>query len=134
MSDVTGFFFSNATPAFASAQVIFWISWNHTPTPGRPNSIVKPTSPSLTRPLTSLVFTSSVPRPCTPVDSCGTRGSENARRTTRGHCQFLGLESGGGADIGFGIEAQPHHLEQSSAGCAPESGLRCSWLRPLKQA
>ena len=43
--------------------------------------MVKPTSPARTRPLTSLVLTSSVPRPSIPVDSCGTRGSENARRT-----------------------------------------------------
>ena len=53
-----------------------------------PNSMVKPTSPRFTRWVTSLVLTSSVPRPCTPVDSWVARGSENARLTTRGHCRF----------------------------------------------
>ena len=64
--------------------------------------MVKPTSPTCTRPLTSLVFTSSVPRPSTPVDSCGTRGSENARRTTRGHASSSGSNAAVGQTSGSG--------------------------------
>ena len=44
--EVIGFFFSNSTPARDSAQHISWISRIHTPTPGRPNSMVKPASPA----------------------------------------------------------------------------------------
>ena len=47
------------------------MSLNQTPTPGRPNSMVKPTSPTFTRPLTSLVLTSSVPRPGTNPTNIG---------------------------------------------------------------
>ena len=105
-----------ATPASASAQHIFWISRNQTPTPGRPNSMVKPTSPTFTRPLTSLVFTSSVPRPC---DAGGfvrhARIGEGAAHHARPR-QLLRLESGRRADVRLRIEAQPHHLEHLAHG------------------
>ena len=134
ISDVTGFFFSKATPAFASAQHIFWISRNRTPTPGRPNSMVNPTSPTFTRPLTSLVLTSSVPRP-----SIARRFMRHARVGKRAAHdprpgQLVRLERGRGTDVGLGIEAQPHHGQNILRTVRTSVGLRCSWLKPLKQA
>src|ERR1700691_5654459 len=64
--------------------------------------MVKPTSPTFTLPVTSLVFTSSVPRPSTPVDSWGTLGSENARRTTRGQVSSSGSKAAVGQTSGSG--------------------------------
>ena len=130
ISDVIGFFFSKSTPAWASAQHIFWMSRNQTPTPGRPNSMVKPTSPTLTRPVTSLVFTSSVPRPSTPVDSCGTRGSENARRTTRGQASSSGSNAAVGQTSGSGSKRR-RIVWKTLRMVRTMVGFRCSWLRPL---
>ena len=60
---VTGFFSSNSIPIAARACVIFSISRKRTPTVGRPNSTTYPAWPRPMRFVTSLVFTSSVPRP-----------------------------------------------------------------------
>ena len=130
ISDVMGFFFSNATPARASTQAISWISRNHTPTPGRPNSMVNPTSPTFTRPLMSLVFTSSVPRPSTPVDSCGTRGSEKARRTTLGQTRSSGANAAVGQTSGSGSK-RSRIIWNTLRIVRTSVGFRCSWLRPL---
>src|SRR5450432_4051307 len=133
ISDVIGFRFSKDTPAAPSRQHICWISRIQTPTPGRPSSMVNPTSPTFTRPVMSFVLTSSVPRPSMPVDSCGTRGSENARRTTRGHTSSSGSKAAVGQTSGSGsnrtrIAWNIFRMSRTSVG------FRCSWLSPLKHA
>ena len=60
---VTGLCFSKRTGWDASARVTFCTSVKRAPIPGRPSSTVSPTVPTLTRFVTSFVFTSSVPRP-----------------------------------------------------------------------
>ena len=88
---VTGFSGSKWTPTPARATVIFSRSERRVPTPGRPNSSPMPISPRLTRPVTSLVFISSVPRPRPPVLlEWGVMGSLNWRRMVRGQWAVSG--------------------------------------------
>ncbi len=120
MSWVTGLFGSNSAPAFAKAAVMRSISRNHVPTPGRPNSTTKPASPAFTRWVTSLVLTSSVPRPWTP---------EKARLTTRGQVSSSGSNAAVGQTSGSGsnrsrIQPRTRRAERTKVG------FRCSWLIP----
>src|SRR5204863_109271 len=83
-----------------------------------------------TRPLMSLVLTSSVPRPSTPVDSCGTRGSENARRTTRGQASSSGSKAAVGQTSGSGSNRR-RIIWKSFRMPRTIVGFMCSWLMPL---
>ena len=102
MSEVTGFACSKCAPLAARARVTRSMSRKRAPIPGRPNSTVNPDSPGWTRPVTSFVLTSSVPRPATPVDSWGTIGSENARRTLRGQDSSVSVNAPVGQTSGSG--------------------------------
>ena len=113
---VTGLLASNATPALASASVTVLMSRNRTDTVGRPNSMVKPASPTATRWVTSFVLTSSVPRPWMPVDSCGTSGSLKARRTMRGQLSSCGSIAAVGQTSGSGSNRTPSPLEDLPDG------------------
>ena len=127
---VMGLFFSNETPALARARDISWKSRKRAPMPGRPSSMVKPTWPMPTRSVTSLVFTSSVPRPETPVDSWGTRGSEKARRTTRGHSSWSGSKAVVGQTSGSGSK-RTRKLARVRRTKRTVAGGSTSLLRPL---
>jgi len=83
------------------------------------------TPTNLPRPLTSFVLTSSVPRPSTPVDSCGTRGSENARRTTRGQTSSSGSNAAVGQTSGSGSK-RIRNREKSLRVVRTSVGFRCS--------
>ena len=99
---------------------------------GRPNSTVKPASPGPTRCVTSLVLTSSVPRPWTPVLSCGTMGSLNARLTIRGHSSSCSVMAAVGQTSGSGSKRQRSQLPILRTA-RTIVGLRCSVLMPRKQ-
>ena len=78
----------------------------------------------------SLVFTSSVPRPSTPVDSWGTRGSEKARRTTRGQVSSSGSNAAVGQTSGSGSK-RSRIIWKILRTVRTIVGFRCSWLSPV---
>ena len=83
MSAVIGLFTSNSSAKGATAMATFSISAKLADVLGRPSSTAKPTlSVSCSMPVTSMVLTSSVPRPMclSAVFSCLPKGSLNALR------------------------------------------------------
>src|ERR1700675_4161194 len=94
IKEVTGFFFSKETPAFASAQHIFWMSLKRAPIPAMPargfvgNTRVGKGAPPQSRP-----------------------------------SQLIRFESGCRANVRFGVETQPHFLKNLADG-AHESRIQ----------
>jgi len=79
-----------------------------------------------------VVFTSSVRAPARLYYSCGTRGSENARRTTRGQLSSSGSNAAWG-NIRLRVESQPEKLE-GLAQRAHERRIQMLLTHALKQA